>query len=86
MYSGSTCEGEVQSVAGIANGQCLPVTGFGGEGVMMDCRSNGDVVINVYTSQDCEGYVAITHHHLSSLIITRHHSSSLIITHHHSSH
>ena len=40
MYTGSECEGTVQSVAGIANHQCIPIIGFGGDAakaIMMDC-------------------------------------------------
>ena len=40
MYTGSECEGNVQSVAGIANHQCIPIIGFGGDAakaIMMDC-------------------------------------------------
>ena len=31
MYSGSACKGDVQSIAGIANQECIPVAGFGGD-------------------------------------------------------
>ena len=51
-----------RSVAGIANNECLPIAGFGGEkGVafMMDCRDNGDVVMNAYNANDCSGYVLV---------------------------
>lgn len=40
MYTGSECDGNVQSVAGIANHQCIPIIGFGGDAakaIMMDC-------------------------------------------------
>ena len=61
IYSDSTCgvgSGTMYSVAGIANNECLPIAGFGGDkgvALMMDCRSNGDVVMNAYNSQDCGG-------------------------------
>ena len=61
IYSDSTCgvgSGTMYSVAGIANDECLPIAGFGGDkgvALMMDCRSNGDVVMNAYNSQDCGG-------------------------------
>jgi hypothetical protein len=61
IYSDSTCgvgTGTTYSVAGIANNECLPIAGFGGDkgvALMMDCRSNGDVVMNAYNSQDCGG-------------------------------
>jgi hypothetical protein len=51
-----------RSVAGIANNECLPIAGFGGEkGVafMMDCRDNGDVVMNAYNANDCSGYALV---------------------------
>ena len=60
MYSGSTCKGDVQSIAGIANQECIPVAGFGGDkgqAIMMDCLSNGDVVMNAFNANDCSGYV-----------------------------
>jgi len=40
----------------------LPIAGFGGEkGVafMMDCRDNGDVVMNAYNANDCSGYALV---------------------------
>ena len=40
----------------------MPIAGFGGEkGVafMMDCRDNGDVVMNAYNANDCSGYVLV---------------------------
>lgn len=61
IYSDPSCgvdSGTLYSIAGIANNECIPIAGFGGEkGVafMMDCRTNGDVVMNAYNANDCGG-------------------------------
>jgi hypothetical protein len=41
MYASSDCSGDVVSVAGIAGPECIPLSGFGGDGsnsFMVDCR------------------------------------------------
>ena len=58
LFTGSDCKEEIQSVAGIATHECIPMAGLGGErgqAIMMDCLSNGDVVMNAFNAPDCSG-------------------------------
>ena len=56
MYSGTECDGVVQTVGGIAVGECNAVPGYGGadsNAFLLDCSDGGDIVMNSYTSADC---------------------------------